>query len=116
MQDMTQSDPIRPESSPGGLPCDDLGRAYNDTPAAPRVRRGGRAPVAILRPRQSQRAAVCQRPACRVPWGGAKHRAIRPRKSVCILRQPGWRGIVRHRPVPGGERQIGRYSFFKFIF
>ena len=56
---------------------------------APRVRRGGRAPVAILRPRQSQRAAVCQRPACRVPLGGAQHR-----------------------PAPGGERQIGRYSFF----
>ena len=43
------------------------GAAYNDTPVAPRVRRGGRAPVAILRPRQSQCAAVCQRPACRVP-------------------------------------------------
>ena len=26
MQDMTQSDPIRPPSSPGGLPCHDLGR------------------------------------------------------------------------------------------
>ena len=48
------------------------GAAYNDTPVAPRVRRGGRALVAILRPRQSQRAAVCQRPACRVPLGGTK--------------------------------------------
>lgn len=54
MQDMTQSDPIRPESGPGGLLCHDLGRAYNDTPAAPRVRRGGRAQVAIHRPGQSQ--------------------------------------------------------------
>ena len=26
MQDMTQSDSIRPESSPGGLPCHDPGR------------------------------------------------------------------------------------------
>lgn len=44
MQDMTQSDPIRPESSPGGLFCDDPGQVYNDTPASPARQTGWPSP------------------------------------------------------------------------